>query len=132
MIKQNPQLKNSVYCGGKMTQPMINQYNQMSSETHTTNKMAEQFYNTGFGKTFGSSMLSKGQNEVILRESEAEFKRRGNFEMIFPHPQSQISFYKQLFQMKDFQSKKDSKSINYLLHQRYMERGIFSQQSKSR
>ena len=58
---------------------MINQYNQMSSETKTSNNMAEQFYNTGFGKTFGNAMLSKGQNEVILRESEAEFKRRGNF-----------------------------------------------------
>ena len=40
---------------------------------------------------------NRGQ-EQILRESEAEFKRKGSFVLVFPSPLSAVSLYKNLLQ----------------------------------
>ena len=110
-------MRNSIYCGGKMTHSMIN---QMSDSFNFGSSV-------GFTLGMGNTVLSNRQNEAVLRESEAEFKRRGKFHLIFPCSSSTICVYKNLFQTRDLSNNKES-SINYLLHNRFLEKGYFSLQ----
>ena len=60
-------------------------------------------------------VISK-KEETILRESEAEFKRRGNFSLIFPAPASNA--YKSYFD--------EARPLNQLLYRRCIEKGLFN------
>ena len=60
-------------------------------------------------------VISK-KEETILRESETEFKRRGNFSLIFPAPASNT--YKTYFE--------ESRPLNNLLYRRCLEKGLFN------
>ena len=56
-------------------------------------------------------VISK-KEETILRESEAEFKRRGNFSLIYPAPAS--NKYKNYFE--------EPRPLNNLLYRRCLEK----------
>ena len=93
------------------------------------------------GQTLGARQI-----EGILRESEAEFRRRGRFQLIFPGYANSISLYKAYFesstefgggaglgttsgagsaQVPSSISSQDSYGLNYLLHQRFLAKGIY-------
>lgn len=57
------------------------------------------------------------KEEILLREAEIEFKRKGRFSLIFPANGTNI--YKSYFE--------EPRHINSLLHKRCVERGLFSQ-----
>ena len=109
-------MRNSIYCGCKLTHSMIN---------HMTD--GQSIGNAGYSLGMGNTVLSNRQNELVLRESEAEFRRRGKFHLIFPCISSTICVYKNLFQNRDISNSKES-SINYILHHRFLEKGYFTLQ----
>ena len=61
-------------------------------------------------------IISK-KEEILLREAEAEFKRKGRFNLIFPA--SRTNTYKSYFE--------EPRHLNTLLYKRCVEKGIFSQ-----
>jgi hypothetical protein len=62
-------------------------------------------------------------HESILKEAEAEFKRKGNFVLLFPSALAPVNLYKNLF-INHANANQDS--LNWLLYNRFKERGIFS------
>lgn len=62
-------------------------------------------------------------HESVLKESEAEFKRKGNFILLFPSPLTPVSLYKNLLFNHANQG---SESINLQLFNRFKDKGIFS------
>ena len=61
-------------------------------------------------------IISK-KEEILLREAEAEFKRKGRFSLIFPA--AGTNTYKSYFE--------EPRHLNTLLYRRCVEKGIFSQ-----
>ena len=60
------------------------------------------------------------KHEMILLDSEAEFKRRGNFQLIFPFSAAKVSggIYKNLYD-------DGQKPLNALQHERFQLKGFF-------
>ena len=97
---------NQIYHGGQMT--------------HTIHAHALAAFNTSPIQPNLQRSTNK-KHETILRESELEFKRKGKFMLVFPSNQSSICLYKNLFQQREA----SQDSLNWLLHNRFIERGIF-------
>ena len=64
----------------------------------------------------GGEQISK-KDEILLREAEAEFKRKGRFSLIFPA--NGTNSYRSYFE--------EPRNINTLLYKRCLERNIFAQ-----
>ena len=60
-------------------------------------------------------VISK-KEEILLREAEAEFKRKGRFNLIFPS--AGTNTYKSYFE--------EARPLNTLLYKRCVEKGLFS------
>ena len=108
-----------IYHGGQMT--------------HTIHAHALSTFNTSslqpppmFGSGGTHFRTTNKKHETILRESEMEFRRKGKFMLVFPSNQSSICLYKNLFQQREA----SQESLNLLLHNRFIERGIFIQVKK--
>ena len=56
----------------------------------------------------------KGKDRTVLREAEEEFKRRGNFKLIFPA--DSYGYYKSFFE--------EERPLNSLLDRYFREKGI--------
>lgn len=123
-----PYKDRSVYCGGT----------QATHNLNLSQARPEKEYgcatSTVMQNLLISQNLSTRQVEQILRESEAEFRRRGSFNLIFPSFQFSISLYKNMFNGIDayqatsgLVAASDSYHLNQLLHQRFLKKDIYNQ-----
>lgn len=70
-----------------------------------------------------TAKLQNRQHEKILLESEAEYKRRGDFHLIFPFAAANAhSIYKSLYSQP-------AKAMNLYLLERFSKRGYLNSQS---
>ena len=88
--------------------------------------MSREKYLKGVAATLGAALTGPSRvngeqiskkEEMILREAEVEFRRRGHFSLIYPA--AGTNSYRSYFE--------EPRNLNNLLYQRCLEKGIFTQ-----